>query len=205
MSPAAMLEDLGYLGLFAMMLAETLFPPLPSEAVLPLAGYLADRGEFHLVAVLAASTAGSVLGAAVLYELARRGGRPFAHRFLRFARLEPARLERAEGWFARRGPLVVLVGRCVPGVRSLVSLPAGILRMPRWEYLLYTAIGSLAWNGLLAGAGFLLGHRWEDVSAVVGSVSTPALLVSGLAATAVLGWFVVRRRATPPPRDTARR
>ena len=125
------------------MLVETVFPPIPSEAVLPLAGYLVERGEFAFVAVLLASTAGSVLGAVLLYEAARRGGRPFALRFLRFARLEESRLEEAERWFARRGALIVLLGRCVPGMRSLVSLPAGLLRMPRWEYLLFTLLGSL--------------------------------------------------------------
>jgi len=190
------LRDLGYAGLALLMLAETVFPPIPSEAVLPLAGYLAEQGEFSLTAVLITSTVGSVVGAQLLYEAARRGGRPFALRFLRFARLQPEKLDEAERWFAKRGPVVVLLGRCVPGVRSLVSLPAGILRMPRWEYLLFTLIGSAVWNAVLVGAGYLLGSQWERVSDVIGPLSKPLiglLVVAGAGALLVVG--LRRRRA----------
>lgn len=180
------LHDLGYAGLLLLMLGETVFPPIPSEAVLPLGGYLVGQQELAFLGVLAASTAGSVAGAMVLFEMARRGGRPFAERFLRFGRLTPENLDRAERWFARYGVFVVLFGRCVPGVRSLVSLPAGFLRMPRWEYLLFTAIGSAAWNALLIGTGWLLGSRWEEVSAVVGSLSMPLLLGTAALVAAVL-------------------
>jgi membrane protein DedA with SNARE-associated domain len=176
------------------MVAETVFPPIPSEAVLPLAGYLVERGELNLVAVIGASTAGSVLGAVGLYEAARHGGRPFALRFLRFAHLSPRRLEAAEAAFAARGPLFVLVGRCIPGVRSLVSLPAGLLRMPRRTYLLCTTVGSLAWNALLIGAGYALGASWEQVGDTVGPLSKPLLgaIVLLLAAAALMWWFRAR-------------
>jgi membrane protein DedA with SNARE-associated domain len=196
LSFSQVLRDLGYAGLVLLMLVETVFPPIPSEAVLPLAGYLVERGEFAFVAVLLASTAGSVLGAVLLYEAARRGGRPFALRFLRFARLEESRLEEAERWFARRGALIVLFGRCVPGMRSLVSLPAGLLRMPRWEYLLFTLLGSLAWNGVLVGAGYALGSQWEQVSDIVGPISTPLVAVAILVAATLVAWLVVRGRRT---------
>jgi membrane protein DedA with SNARE-associated domain len=189
LSLSQILTDLGYAGLALLMLAETVFPPIPSEAVLPLAGYLVERGEFNFVAVLVTSTLGSVVGAMVLYEMARRGGRPFADRFLRFGHLSPERFERAEQWFVRRGPLVVLLGRCVPGVRSLVSLPAGVLRMPRWQYALFTFIGSAVWNTVLVGAGWLLGSQWEQVSDVIGPLSTPLLV--GLV-VCVGGWLLWR-------------
>jgi membrane protein DedA with SNARE-associated domain len=208
LSLSQVLEDLGYAGLALLMLAETVFPPIPSEAVLPLAGYLVERGDFSLPAVILTSTAGSVAGAALLYEAARSGGRPFATRFLRFAHLDPAKLDEAERWFARRGAVVVLLGRCVPGVRSLVSLPAGILRMPRWEYVLFTAIGSAVWNTVLVGAGYLLGTQWERVSEVVGSLSLPLLLVAGAAAAtaAALAGRRARRGSGPGrgPRDDPR-
>ena len=194
LSISDILRDFGYAGLFLVMLGETVFPPIPSEAVLPLAGYLVEQGDFRFPLVLATSTAGSVTGAMVLYELARRGGRPFAVRFLRFARLEPEKLDEAERWFARRGPLVVLVGRCVPGVRSLVSLPAGVLHMPRWEYLLFTVIGSLAWNALLIGAGVLLGSQWERVSELIGPLSTPLLILAAVVAASLLLWRGLRGR-----------
>jgi membrane protein DedA with SNARE-associated domain len=181
------LRDLGYAGLALLLLAETIFPPIPSEAILPLAGYLVERGEMHFALVVVVATAGSTAGAVFLYEAARRGGRPFAERFLRRARMDQAQLARAEEWFARRGPLVVLAGRCVPGVRSLISLPAGVLRMPRWEYVLFTAIGSAIWNTLLVGAGYLLGHEWERVSAAVEPFSTPIIvLVVGASAVWLL-------------------
>lgn len=201
-SLAQVIEDLGYAGLTLLMLAETVFPPVPSEAVLPLAGYLVEQGQLNLGVVLATSTAGSVAGAMVLYEAARHGGRPFAERFLRFARLDPARLAEAEAWFARRGALVVLLGRCVPGVRSLVSLPAGLLRMGRLRYLALTLAGSLVWNTVLIAAGYLLGSQWERVSEVVGSLSVPVVVVVACAAVGFVVWRtrVAARRSSVPAR-----
>jgi membrane protein DedA with SNARE-associated domain len=194
LSLSQVMRDLGYAGLALLMLAETVFPPIPSEAVLPLAGYLVERGEFAFLAVIVTSTAGSVLGAVLLYEAARHGGRPFAHRFMRFARLDPEKLEEAEAWFAKRGALIVLLGRCVPGMRSLVSLPAGILRMPRWEYLLFTLLGSAVWNTVLVGAGYLLGSQWEQVSDVIGPLSKPLIALVVLGAGGFLLWRGLRAR-----------
>jgi membrane protein DedA with SNARE-associated domain len=194
LSLSQVMRDLGYAGIALLMLAETVFPPIPSEAVLPLAGYLVERGEFAFVAVLIASTAGSVFGAVLLYEAARHGGRPFATRFMRFARIEEAKLQEAEEWFAKRGALIVLLGRCVPGMRSLVSLPAGILRMPRWEYLLFTLLGSAVWNTVLVGAGYALGSQWEQVSDVVGPLSKPLIAVVVLSAAGFLLWRGLRAR-----------
>jgi membrane protein DedA with SNARE-associated domain len=190
-SPTEILVDLGYGGLALLMLAETVFPPIPSEAVLPLAGYLVYQGELGFLPALATSTAGSLAGAIVLAELARRGGRPFAERFVRFARQEPKQLDRAEGWFDRHGSWVVLFGRFLPGVRSLVALPAGLLRMSRVRYLLLTLIGSAIWNATLIGAGYILGEEWERVSDAIGPLALPVLAVVVLA---VAGWFVWRRR-----------
>ena len=193
-SISQILRDLGYAGLGLLMVAETVFPPIPSEAVLPLAGYLVEQGEFRFLAVVVTATAGSVLGSVLLYEAARRGGRPFADRFVRIGRLDPERLDHAEQWFTRRGPFVVLLGRWIPGVRSLVSVPAGLLRMPRWEYLLFTVIGSAVWNCALVGAGWALGTQWERVSDVVGPLSTPLLVLAVVTGAGVLTWRGLRRR-----------
>ncbi len=198
LSLTGVLRDLGLPGLALLMVAETVFPPIPSEAVLPLAGYFVERGEFAFAAVLATSTAGSVLGAVLLYEAARHGGRPFALRFLHRARIDPARLDEAERWFARRGPLVVLVGRCIPGARSLVSLPAGLLRMPRLTYIALTLVGSALWNGVLVGAGYALGSQWERVSEVIGPLSTPLLVAVVVTAAAALLWRGLRARRERP-------
>ncbi len=196
LSLSKVLRDLGYAGLALLMLAETVFPPIPSEAVLPLAGYLVERGEFSYVLVLLTSTAGSVLGAMVLYEAARHGGRPFAERFLRFAHLQPAKLDDAERWFARRGALIVLLGRCVPGMRSLVSLPAGLLRMPRLQYVGLTLLGSAIWNAVLVTVGYLLGSQWERVADVIGPVSKPLVAIAVLGVGGWLLWHGVKARRT---------
>jgi membrane protein DedA with SNARE-associated domain len=170
------------------------FPPIPSEVVLPFAGFLVEQGEFEFVPALIASTAGSLIGAILLEEAARHGGRPFADRFVRFARLDPAKLDDAEAWFRRRGWLMVLVGRCIPGVRSLVAIPAGVLRMPRAEYIVLTLIGSAVWNTLLIGAGYVLGTQWGRVSDAIGPVAKPLLVVLFLGAAAALLWHALRRR-----------
>jgi membrane protein DedA with SNARE-associated domain len=193
-SVSEILVDLGYAGLLLLMVAETVFPPIPSEVVLPLAGYLVETGELEFIPALVVSTLGPLIGAVVLEEAARHGGRPFAERFVRFARQDPAKLERAERWFQRRGWLMVLGGRCVPGVRSLVALPAGVLRMPRAEYVVLTLIGSAAWNALLIGAGYLLGAQWERVADAVGAVSTPLLILLAAGLAGALTWRALRRR-----------
>jgi membrane protein DedA with SNARE-associated domain len=171
------IRDLGLIGLVALMFVENVFPPIPSEVVLPLAGFFVARGELSFVGVLFAATLGSVLGSILLYELARYGGRPFVLRYGSLLRVGPEELDRADAWFVRRGPIVVLVGRCIPGVRSLVSLPAGMLKMSRVAYILLTLAGSLVWNTALIGIGWILGEEWGKVSDVIGSVSTPLVIV----------------------------
>jgi membrane protein DedA with SNARE-associated domain len=187
---SGLLSDLGYAGLALLMVAETVFPPIPSEVVLPLAGYLVQQGDFTFAGALVASTVGSLIGALALEEAARHGGRPFAERFVRFAHQDPAKLDDAERWFRRRGWLMVLGGRCIPGVRSLVALPAGVLRMPRGEYIVLTLIGSTIWNALLIGAGYVLGAQWEHVADAIGRLSTPLLVIAAL----VVAGLVLRRR-----------
>jgi membrane protein DedA with SNARE-associated domain len=194
LSISELFKELGYVGLFVLMVAETVFPPIPSEVVLPLAGYFVYTGDFAFVPALIASTAGSLVGAVLLEEAARYGGRPFAERFVRFARQDPAKLQRAERWFSRRGGLMVLAGRCIPGVRSLVALPAGVLRMRRSEYVLLTLIGSTVWNALLIGAGYLLGSQWERVADAIGAISKPLLIALALVTAGALIWHAVRRR-----------
>ncbi|MEI6447760.1 MAG: DedA family protein [Actinomycetes bacterium] len=190
-----LLRDLGLLGLVLLMFAENIFPPIPSEVMLPLGGYFVAQGDLNFVGVLAAATLGSVLGSVVLYELARAGGRPFILRYGKLLRLTEADLDRADEWFTKRGPVIVLIGRCIPGVRSLVSLPAGTLRMSRALYIGLTLIGTLIWNAALIGAGWALGEEWERVSGSVGSLGRP-LLFGLLAILGVLSvvWWLRRRR-----------
>ncbi|MPZ43085.1 MAG: DedA family protein [Betaproteobacteria bacterium] len=162
------LEKTGYAGVFLLMLAENLFPPLPSEVIMPLAGFNAARGDLHIVAVTAVGTAGSLLGALFWYFLGRRIGlerlEGWAQRGGRWIAVYPDELTRATDWFSRHCAKAVLLGRLVPTVRTLISVPAGITRMQLGRFLLYSAIGSALWTSALAGAGYLLEDQYEQVA-----------------------------------------
>lgn len=189
-----LIAQLGYAGLVVLMAAEHVFPPIPSELVLPLAGFEVGQGDLGLAGVLVSSTAGSLIGASVLYGLARRGGRPLLLRLRTFLRFDADDLDRAERRFARHSAWIVVLGRLVPGLRSAVSLPPGLLRMPFGRYLALTFAGSAVWNTVLVLAGQQLGSRWEELDAVVGPVSrwvVAAVLAGAVAAV------VVRRRRRP--------
>ena len=184
-------EQFGALGLFLVMVAEHVFPPIPSELVLPLAGFEISRGGMSFATTLIAATAGSVAGALLLYAIARRGGRPAILGLHRILRVDEAALRRAEERFARNGTWLVLLGRMVPGLRSLVSLPPGLLRMPLSRFVALTAAGSLAWNALLIALGRQLGERWDQVAPVVAPVATG---VAGIAALTGGVAFLLWRR-----------
>lgn len=181
----------GYPAVALLILIENVFPPIPSEVILPLAGYYVGQGELAFVPAVAAATVGSVAGALVLYALARRGGRPLLLRHGRVLRLAEADLDRGDAWFDRHGAWLVFFGRLVPGVRSLVSVPAGLSEMPLGRFVGLTAAGSALWNAALIGAGWALGSNWEQVGSYIGPLSTAvvALLAAGAAV-----WFVRRRR-----------
>jgi membrane protein DedA with SNARE-associated domain len=147
-----------------MVALENLFPPIPSEVVLPVAGYVASQGRMSLGWAIVGATLGAVLGAWLLYLIGAGLGRERIRRWLeKIPLMEVEDLDRAEAWFTRHGGTAVLIGRCVPVVRSLISVPAGIERMPMGRFLLYTTIGSAVWNSALVVAGYVLGAQWEDV------------------------------------------
>ncbi|HEU4490669.1 MAG TPA: DedA family protein [Jiangellales bacterium] len=178
-------ESLGALGVAALVLLETVVPPIPSEVVLPLAGFLVQQDRLSLPAVLLATTTASVLGALLLYGAGRGLGERRTRAILvRVPLVEHRDVDRAEEWFDRRGEVAVLVGRLVPGVRSLVSLPAGTRRMPVTRFVLLTALGSGIWNTLLVGAGMALGTQYRLVADYVDVVDR--LLVAGAAVAIVV-------------------
>ena len=185
--------EAGYAGIAIVMAIETVFPPIPSELVLPLAGFQVARGTLGFLPALGASTLGAVLGAFLLYAIARLGGRPLVLRLHPLLRITERDMDRADRWFDRRAVPIVLFGRLVPGVRSLVSVPAGLSEMPVWRFLAATAAGALLWNAALLGAGALLGSQYDRVEGYVGPVSTVVMAVVVLAAIAGLVWL--RRRA----------
>jgi membrane protein DedA with SNARE-associated domain len=189
----------GYPGLFAAMLAENLFPPIPSELVLPLAGFESFEGDMVFVWAVLAATAGSLVGALILYAIGLYGGRPVVFRYGRILRVGPADLDRAERWFDRWGNWVVLGARVVPIARSLVSIPAGLTRMPLGRFIALTALGSLVWNAILIGAGYQLGANWEEVTDLAERYSTVMKVVAVGAVILAVVWVVRRRRRRPAP------
>lgn len=188
-------RSFGLWGVAALMLLENLFPPIPSELILPLAGFFVSRGELGLAGTLLAATVGSLLGAFVLYGLGRHGGRPLVLRYGRLLRVKEADLDRADDWFDRYGGTLVFFGRMVPGVRSIVSIPAGMSEMPLGRFSVLTASGSAVWNALLIGAGWYLGQNWQRVSGPVGSISNVILVVALVAAVGLAVRWWRRKRA----------
>lgn len=169
-----LVSDGGYLGVAGLMLLENLFPPIPSELIMPLAGFVAARGELQIALVVLAGTLGSLAGALPWYYAGRWLGRDrlrrLAARHGRWLTVSPEEFDRASAWFDRHGGWAVLIGRLVPGVRTLISVPAGIAGMGLGRFLLLSAIGSLAWTAALALAGYVL----EDHYAVVADYVDPA-------------------------------
>lgn len=193
----SVVEALGYGGVSFLVALESLFPPIPSEVVLPLAGFVSSGGEASWWGMVVAATVGSMAGAFALYGIAAAVG-PARLRFLvirygRWFRVDETDLDRTEEWFDRRADLAVLVGRCIPLVRSLISVPAGFRRMPIGRFAAFTLVGSLAWNVLLIGAGYLLGEQWHRVEAPLERVQTLVLAVM----CGALTWFAWRRLLHP--------
>jgi membrane protein DedA with SNARE-associated domain len=192
-------ERLGATGVGLLVAAENLFPPLPSEVVLPLAGYVAGQGKMSLVAAIVGATLGSYLGALALYALGALLGRDRLRRIVgRLPLVDVSDVDRAEEWFRHYGAAAVLIGRCVPVVRSVISIPAGVERMPLWQFSLYTLLGSAVWNSLFIVGGYLLGDRWQDV----GRYSDP-INYAVLAVIALLGVRFVVKRVRRAPATTS--
>lgn len=192
------IERLGAVGVALLVILENVFPPIPSEIVLPFAGFVAQRGDGSVVVMIFAATLGAVVGALILYGIAALIGpdrlRVFIVKFGRWFGVKPADLARAEQWFDRHAVAAVLLGRCVPLIRSVVSVPAGFRRMRLAPFLLYTAVGSIVWNTALIGAGAILGDQWEKVEPYV---ATLQWVVVALIAVAVVRFAIskLRRRA----------
>jgi membrane protein DedA with SNARE-associated domain len=184
------LTDGGYAVLAALILLENLLPPIPSELLLPLAGSRVATGDMAYFPAVLAATAGSVIGAMLLYALGRFGGRPLLLRYGRILRLDDRRLDRADDWFDRHGPKIVLFGRLVPGVRSVVSIPAGLSEMPVWRFVTLTALGSTVWNAMLIGGGWALGARWRELTHAVESIDVWAYAA---VVAAIVGVYAVHR------------
>ena len=183
-----LMEKLGAPGAGLAVALENLFPPLPSEVILPLAGFAASRGDLGLVSAIVFTTIGSIVGALALYGVGAGLGRDRTRALAaKIPLVKVEDVDKAEDWFNRHGPKAVLLGRLVPVVRSLISVPAGVERMSVPLFLTLTAMGSVIWNSLLIVAGYQLGERWHVVESSVGVFQWVVIA----AAVAAVTWFVV--------------
>lgn len=162
------IEGWGYLGVLLLMVAENVFPPIPSEVIMPLAGYLVGSGKLSLGLTILVGTLGSVLGTLMWYYIGMWFGeerlKRFAARHGRLLTLSPGDITAAHDWFVRHGAMAVFFGRMIPAIRTLISVPAGLARMPLWKFLFYTVIGSALWTGALTFAGLLLHENYALVA-----------------------------------------
>lgn len=163
------IDTLGYVGLAFLIALETLVPPIPSELILPLAGYRSASGKFEFYLMVLAATAGSLLGSSVIYWIGRWAGdkriEGVIERYGKWLVITCEDLAKSRRWFQRYGTPAVIISRVIPGMRSIISLPAGVSGMPYAKFALLTVLGSAVWNIALVGAGYFLGHNWDQVEA----------------------------------------
>lgn len=190
------MDKLGLVGVALMMFLENVFPPIPSELIMPAAGFAAAIGELSLISVIIAGTIGSVLGALPLYYLGSRLDETrlirLTERYGKYLLITPKDIVSAQAWFDRHSKTVVFFGRMIPAIRSLISIPAGMARMSLLPFLMLTAMGSMIWSALLAYAGFVLGANYEKVGIYIESVSHYVVLLMVL----IFSYLLYRRIKT---------
>lgn len=188
------IEAIGYVGVGFLTFVENIFPPIPSEVVIPFAGFAAKRGDLTLWGVIVAGTAGTVLGALPLYYLGHKLGERrimrFADRYGHWFTVSSDEIRRADEWLRRRGRVAVFICRLIPGLRSLISIPAGVAGMNLPLFLAYTTVGTLLWMALLAWLGYILGSNYSAIQPYMDAVGWVVFV--GLALYAA--WWVWQRR-----------
>lgn len=192
------MNHFGYAGIALLIAIENLFPPIPSEVILTFGGFMTLYTNFSIWGVIAAATIGSLTGAVILYGVGRllseeHIGGLLDGRLGRILRFRKADFHRACGWFNRKGKLTVLFCRCVPVVRSLISVPAGMAKMKFGLFMLYTTIGSLVWNTILVYLGAAAGNSWESIVAGTDKYATITIAVLAVIAIALLAIFINKR------------
>ena len=196
-----LMKDIGGPGIALAIFLENIFPPIPSEVVLPLAGFTAAQGHYTRAEAVLWATLGSVTGALLLYGIGAALGmdrlRVIAHKM---PLVDVADVDKADAWFTKHGPKAVFFGRFIPGIRSLTSIPAGIDRMRVTSFLAYTTAGSLLWNTLFVWIGFQLGDRYHLVEEYMDPISKVVYVLIILAVLGTVAWMVrrsMRRRHDP--------
>ncbi|MEA2712658.1 MAG: hypothetical protein QOK27_619 [Gemmatimonadales bacterium] len=186
---------LGYPGILVLMAIESSVLPLPSELVMPPAGYLAAKGQMNGVLAVGVGTLGSVIGALVNYALALFVGEPLLRKYGKYVLVSARSLDRTEAFFRRHGEISTLIGRLLPVVRHLISIPAGVSRMNLGRFIFFTALGAGLWCGILTYLGWIIGRHGEQVEAVIGTYVHRTLLTYILPGVVILlGAYVLWRR-----------
>lgn len=189
------MNSLGYLGIGLLMFAENLFPPIPSELIMPLAGFTVAKGDMNFTLAVLAGVIGTILGALPWYYAGKILGeerlKSLADRYGKWITVSSQDLDKATRWFNRYGNKAVLLGRLVPGVRTLISLPAGLSNMPLAPFVIYSTLGTTAWVMLLTFLGFMLGEKYELVEQYLDPVSKIVLV---FLIVAFIAWVVIKQR-----------
>ncbi|VEP13898.1 Alkaline phosphatase-like protein [Hyella patelloides LEGE 07179] len=190
------IDSLGYVGIALLMALENLIPPIPSELIMPLAGFTVTQGKMNFILVAIAGTIGSVLGATPWYFLGKYWGlnrtKQIADRYGKWLTLSGEDVVKAKVWFDRRGYTATAIGRLIPGIRTYISLPAGISKMPLVFFLIYSAIGTIFWVSFLTGAGYIFGANYEQVGMYLKPISTIVLI--GIFSATI--YWVIKRKVT---------
>jgi membrane protein DedA with SNARE-associated domain len=177
----AFIAATSYPGIFLLMVLESMVFPVPSEAVMPFAGFLIVTGQFTFTGVIIASTLGSIVGSLASYAMGFYGGKPFIRRFGKYLLLDTHDLEITERFFAKRGELTIFISRFIPVIRHMISIPAGLGKMNIWKFLLYTILGAGMWNAFLTYVGFKLKENWTEVMTYSHTIDIVVVAVLGLA------------------------
>lgn len=196
-----LLRDHGLLIIFLTMVAESACIPIPSEIVVPYGGFLAATGHAPLWAVIAVATAANMVGSAIAYAVGRYGGRPLFIKYGRYVGIRAHHMDKADIWFEKRGQVTVFFTRLMPGVRTFISLPAGIAKMPVVKFFAYSLLGSIPWNAALAYLGYAAGKaaggdeaNWAKLQDQFSRYDHVFFIVLGVAVLAVVGWGLWRWR-----------
>lgn len=187
------ISAIGYPGILVLMALESMIFPIPSELVMPFAGFLAGEGEMNFWLVILFSSLGSLIGSLISYYMGSFGGRRFVNRFGKYFLLDEADLAKAESWFKQSGEKTIFISRFIPVIRHIISIPAGMGRMDIKKFCIYTVAGATLWNAFLAYLGYFLGKRWELVRHYSESFSIMVAVIL-LAAFVVLVYRHVRNR-----------
>ena len=193
---ANLIASTGYLGVFILMVLESMVAPVPSELVMPFAGFLVADGKLNLWLVIIISTIASVTGSLISYFIAYFGGKELIHKFGKFVLLDKDELEWTERWFQKRGSITILISRFIPVVRHLISLPAGLARMDLKRFIFFTTIGATAWNTFLLLVGMQLRERWELVHKYSKQLDIVVVVLIVLVAAYLVYKHVKRRKSS---------